>query len=73
MKMEIDDDFADEIVVANLADSYASISEMLKNGKGWHEDDVVAWEELLPAIKVVGAWYCLDFDKAIKNVGKKKK
>lgn len=73
MKIEIDDDFADEIVVANLADSYASISTMLKNGKGWHEDDVAAWKELLPALKVVGGWYCVDFDKAIKAAGKKKK
>jgi len=72
MKIEIDDDFADEIVVANLASSYVSIADVLKNGSGWHEDDVEAWKELLPALKLVGNWYSFDFDAAIKKAKKKK-
>ena len=71
MMIEIDDDFTDEITAANLAQSYVSIKDMLKNGKGWHEDDVAAWKQLLPAIKLVGAWYCVDFDKQIKKAKKK--
>ena len=70
MKIEIDDDFADEIVVANLANSYANIADMLKNGLGWHEDDVAAWIEILPALKLVGGWYSADFDAAIKKAKK---
>jgi hypothetical protein len=70
MKIKIDDDFVDEIVVANLAESYVSIADMLKNGSGWHEDDVEDWKELLPAIKLVGNWYCFDFDAAVKKVKK---
>ncbi len=72
MILELDDDFTDEITVANLAESYVSISANLKNGDGWHEDDVEAWKELLPAIKLVGGWYSIDFDKEIKKAKKKK-
>jgi hypothetical protein len=71
MMIEIDDDFTDEITVANLAESYASISEMMKSNEAWHEDDLAAWRELLPAIKLVGSWYSVDFDKEIKKAKKK--
>jgi hypothetical protein len=72
MILELEDDFTDEITVANLAQSYASVSDMLKNGEGWHEDDVAAWKELLPALKLVGGWYSTDFNKEIKKARKKK-
>jgi hypothetical protein len=72
MILELEDDFTDEITVVNLAQSYASISDMLKNGEGWHEDDVAAWKELLPALKLVGGWYSTDFNKEIKKARKKK-
>jgi hypothetical protein len=72
MILEIDDDFTDEITAANLAQSYASISDMIKHGSDWHEDDVAAWNELLPAIMIVGNWYSVDFKKEIKKAKKKK-
>ena len=72
MILELDDDFTDEITVANLAQSYVSISDMMKNGKGWHEDDIAAWKELLPALKLIGGWYSTDFNKEIKKAKKKK-
>lgn len=72
MILELDDDFSDEITVANLAQSYASISDMIKSGKGWHEDDVEAWKELLPALMIVGNWYSVDFKSDIKKAKKKK-
>jgi hypothetical protein len=70
MKLEIDDDFADDIIRTNLAQSYASVSNMIKNGSGWHEDDVAAWKKLLPALKIVGDWYSIDFAKDIKKAKK---
>jgi hypothetical protein len=73
MILELEDDFTDEVTVANLAQSYVSLSDMLKNGKGWHEDDVAAWEEMLPALKTVLKWYCTDVDKEIKKAKKNKK
>lgn len=71
MILELDDDFTDEITVANLAESYVSVSKMLKDS-GWHEDDVASWKELLPALKLVGGWYSTDFDADIKKAKKKK-
>jgi hypothetical protein len=49
-----------------------AITDNLKNGKGWHEDDVAAWEELLPALMTVGKWYAVDFKKEIKKAKKNK-
>jgi hypothetical protein len=72
MILELDDDFTDEITAANLAQSYVSISDNIKNRDNWHEDDVAAWEELLPAIMIVGSWYSVDFKKEIKKARKKK-
>ena len=72
MNLKLDDDFADEITRTNLAESYASISSMIKNGKGWHEDDVAQWKELLPALKIVGGWYSVNFDADIKKAMKRK-
>jgi hypothetical protein len=72
MILQLDDDFTDEITVANLAQSYVSISDMMKNGKGWHEDDIAAWKELLPALKLVGGWYSIDFSKEVKKAKRKK-
>ena len=73
MILELDDDFTDEITAANLAQSYVAITDNLKNGHGWHEDDVAAWKELLPALKMVLAWYSNDADKEIKKAKKRNK
>ena len=72
MMIEIDDDFTDDITAANLAQSYVSIKDMVKSG-GWHEDDIAAWEELLPAIMIVGSWYSIDFPSEIKKAKKRMK
>lgn len=72
MMIEVDDDCADAILVASLAHSYVGISDMMKNPTAWHEDDVAAWKELLPAMELVGGWYSTDFKAAIKKARKKK-
>jgi hypothetical protein len=38
----------------------------------WHEDDVEAWKELLPAIKTVLSWYSLDVNAELKKAKKNK-
>jgi hypothetical protein len=45
---------------------------MMKNGKGWHEDDIASWKKLLPALEIVGGWYSIDFKADIKKARKKK-
>jgi len=72
MIIEIDDDYADDILVANLAQSYVSLKSMMKRGEGWHEDDVEAWKELIPAMELVGNWYSTDFKAAVKAAKKLK-
>jgi hypothetical protein len=71
MIVEVDDDCADQIVVASLAWAYASLSKDLKNPNKWHEDDIEHWKELLPAIKLVGEWFSVDFNAEIKKAKKK--
>jgi hypothetical protein len=71
MIVEIDDDCADQILVSNLAWAYVSLSKDLKTPNKWHEDDIEHWKQLLPAIKLVGEWYSVDFDAAIKKAKKK--
>jgi hypothetical protein len=72
MMIEVDDDCADAILVASLASSYVAIKDMMKNPTEWHEDDVAAWEELLPAMELVGGWYSVDFKSEIKKAKKRK-
>ena len=71
MKIEIDDDYADAIVVGALAQSYVLIKEMQKNKNSWHPKDVESWKQLLPAMELVGSHFSTDFKAAIKKAKKK--
>jgi hypothetical protein len=71
MILELEDDFSDQIVVNVLADSYVSMTSMLKNGIVHHEDDVKAYKEMLPAIKLIGGWFSTNFDAEIKKAKKR--
>lgn len=73
MILEIDDDFSDQVVVNVLADSYVSMKKMLKNGTVCHKDDVAAYNELLPAIEVVGKWFSVDFAAELKKAKRRMK
>jgi len=72
MIVEIDDDYADAILVSNLASSYVSLSKMLKAPEAWHDDDVEQWKKLVPAMKLVLAWYSTDAEAEIKKAKKRK-
>jgi hypothetical protein len=73
MIIELDDDFSDQIVVNVLADSYVSMESMLKNKQVWHEDDVAAFKEMIPAILLVGGWFSTDFKSELKKAKKRMK
>ena len=66
MKIEINDDFADEMVGAALLNTYKSLKKDLKKAKKnpdiYHEDDIADWEKLIPALDIVGAWYVYQWD-----------
>jgi hypothetical protein len=72
MIIEVDDDCADKITIANLVWAYNNLKQSLKNPKNYHEDDIAAWKELLPALKLVGGWYSVDFEAELKKAKKKK-
>ena len=71
MILEIDDDFSDQIVVNVLADSYVSMKSMLKNGIVHHEEDIAAYNEVIPAIEVIGNWFSTDFAAELKKAKKR--
>lgn len=73
MIIEIDDDFSDQIVVNVLADSYVSMQHMMKTGIIQHEDDIAAYNEMLPALKTVGSWFSVNFDAELKKAKKRMK
>jgi hypothetical protein len=73
MMIEIDDDFKDEIVGAEMIQNYLMVKEFLKNEENSHPDDVASWKQLLPAIELVGNWYMTDFKGAVKKAKKGKK
>jgi len=71
MIIEIDDDFSDQIVVNVLADAHVNTKSMLKNRQIFHEDDIAAYKELLPAIETVGKWFSVDFAAELKKAKKR--
>jgi len=73
MIIEIDDDFSDQIVVNVLADSYVSMKAMLKSGVVYHEEDVKAYQEMMPALETVGKWFSTDFTAELKKAKKRMK
>lgn len=73
MILELDDDFSDQIVVNVLADSYVSMKDMLKTGVVVHEDDIAGYNEMLPAIKLIGKWFSTDFEAELKKAKKRMK
>jgi hypothetical protein len=73
MIIEVDDDCADQILVANLVWAYNNLNDSLKHPDNYHPDDIALWKELVPAMHMVGSWYSVDFDAELKKAKKKKK
>jgi hypothetical protein len=70
MKIEIDDDYVDAIVVEALAESYNLLKTMQKSKNSWHPKDIEHWKDLIPAIKLVGSHFSTNFKAAIKKAKK---
>jgi len=47
------------------------MQSMLKSKIVYHEDDVEAYQEMLPAIKIVGNWFSVDFETELKKAKKR--
>jgi len=76
IKLEIDDEVADEIVRAALVDTYVWLKTDLKNAenniRNYHEDDVAMWTKTVAAIEKLSDWYFVDgaFKAAVKKAKK---
>lgn len=72
MKIEIDDDCVDMIVKAAIVSDYASLTEDLekyeKDQTHLHEDDAIAYEEVVKALLTLSGWYFLkgEFEEALE-------
>lgn len=67
IKIDVDNDFCDEIVGARLLKTYASLSQDIKN-KNWGEVDLKQFACVVAALEVVGPWFVYDWDKKKKKV-----
>jgi len=66
MKIEVTDECVDEIIGAELIQTYKQLREDLKHPEQWHEDDFKAFEEVFEALKIVGPFYVFDWKKRTK-------
>ena len=73
MILQLDDDFADDIVRQVLLETYVNLKNDIKNKKDAHEDDIALWKKVVPAIEVLGQWYFYDFDSDVAAFKKRKK
>jgi hypothetical protein len=73
MKLEIDGEFADEIVRQSLLDTYINLSDDLENQINLHEDDLIRYKETVAAIEALGQWYFFDFKGEVKKALEKRK
>lgn len=74
MNIEINDDFAENVVQQALLNDYISLTADLKHPEKMHPDDVVAFKETVAALEVLAKWYFVhgEFDKAVKKARKQK-
>lgn len=79
IKLEIDNEVADEIVRAALVDTYVWLKTDLKNAENnirqYHEDDVAMWTKTVEAIEELSDWYFVKgaFKEAVKKAKKEMK
>ena len=73
MKVEIDDEFADEIVRGALMETYLNLSENLKSDKPLDYDDKEIYQKVVEAIEVLGTWFFYDFKGKVKEAKAKRK
>ena len=65
IKIDIDNDFCDEIVAGRLIQTYKSLKKDIKE-KNWGEEDLESFTEVVEALEVVGPWFVYDWKKKTK-------
>lgn len=67
IKIDVDNDFCDEIVAARLLGTYASLKRDIKQ-KSWGEEDLKAFAKVVEGLEVVGPWFVNQWDKKKNRV-----
>jgi hypothetical protein len=66
MMIEVSDECVDEIIAAELIQTYKQLQKDLKTPNKWHEDDFKAFQDVFEALKIVGPFYVFDWEKKTK-------
>lgn len=65
VKLDVDNDFCDEIVAARLVGTYKSLKKDLKE-KNWGQEDLEQFQQIVDALDVVGPWFVYLWEKKVK-------
>ena len=74
MKIEINDDFLDEVVGSALIACYVNNEAHIKKLKKkkvlseFEEEDFEMFKKLLPALEIVATWFVYDFKGKVKKM-----
>lgn len=65
IKIDIDNDFCDEIVANRLIGTAKSLKKDIKD-KNWGTEDLESFQKVVDALEVVGPWFVYDWKKKTK-------
>ena len=65
VKLDVDNDFCDEIVAARLIGTAKSLKKDIKE-KNWGQEDLEQFQNVVDALEVVGPWFVFDWKKKTK-------
>ena len=65
VKLDVDNDFCDEIVAARLIGTSKSLKKDIKE-KNWGQEDLEQFQQVVDALEVVGPWFVFDWKKKVK-------
>jgi hypothetical protein len=65
VKLDVDNDFCDEIVAARLIGTAKALKKDLKE-KNWGQEDLEQFQKVVDALEVVGPWFVYQWEKKTK-------
>lgn len=65
IKIDIDNEFCDDIVAARLVQTYKSLTKDIEE-KNWGSEDLKQFKAVVNALNVVGPWFVYLWEDQIK-------
>jgi hypothetical protein len=65
IKIDIDNDFCDEIVAGRLIGTYKSLKKDIKDNN-WGQEDLASFKQVVEALDIIGPWFVYDWKKKTK-------